>query len=679
MNADGSSGKQLTLSSSSNHDRYRIPQEDLVIDYESRRGHDHGYSAKWLGANVVAEEVPIDSTMSDDNKARVRLAVRETATEWITLKHLHIMRLFGYCDGEMPAFVRERTSNQTLSQFVRDHPHLLWAKLRELVSAVMFLKKRGFDLVALTPHDILIGRDRRVKVAGFRRSPMLRSASGESCDPRDLLQFVAPERMGARDAPPTLEALVYSLGMCALDALQAVEESFPMSNERKRPAIATDEQWELVTRMCCTDSTQRATLSEVNSAFQLFAADERAKSGNSKPSLATSVSHKTGVRAEERHHSLVQRVGAIHERLEAAPLAQTDAQTNARGDAKWTPAQPATSERVDVSREPEDAAVLGTNEMAETTPLTANGDLDAVHGLVDLGADVSASNQREDSPLLLATRNSHLDVVTNLINRGASVNVANGEGRTALSLTAATTQLDVAHCLVDHGAVIYAPPGSAAAVSGSEEDQLCVEGGNTTTPVPNCESLETTIASGKQAPQQNQGHTQWQRLRTPGSAAGSEVDEGPSSLGSGWFISPLEVELHHRIESGDGEGEHLAKWLDADVVVKFMSRTPKKAFRAEAALWHRLRHPNLLKLYGACDVGRPFFVCEYASNGRLVDYLAACEPDRRTTWKLLYQAALGLRFLHQRNVVHGNLHSDTSTPTTSWSEAMAWPSLPGLD
>ncbi|KAG7378274.1 Serine/threonine-protein kinase tnni3k [Phytophthora pseudosyringae] len=75
-------------------------------------------------------------------------------------------------------------------------------------------------------------------------------------------------------------------------------------------------------------------------------------------------------------------------------------------------------------------------------------------------------------------------------------------------------------------------------------------------------------------------------------------------------------------------------------------------FRREVDIWFGFSHPHLIKLFGACHVGRPFFVCEYATNGTLVSYLRKY-PEQ--LWPKLLEAALGVQYLHARRVVHGDL------------------------
>ncbi|KAJ8559228.1 hypothetical protein ON010_g8218 [Phytophthora cinnamomi] len=151
-----------------------------------------------------------------------------------------------------------------------------------------------------------------------------------------------------------------------------------------------------------------------------------------------------------------------------------------------------------------------------------------------------------------------------------------------------------------------------------------------------------------------------------------------------WFIPWDELTVD---TSGDPLGRggfgsvYRAKWLDSNVVVKHLigcqhgnvmssslydsllqpsvttvSATKRAesmtTFLREVNIWFRFSHPHVIRLFGACLVGRPFFVCEYATNGTLVSYLRN-HPDE--LWSKLHEAALGVQYLHARNVVHGDL------------------------
>ncbi|RLN82147.1 hypothetical protein BBJ28_00021189, partial [Nothophytophthora sp. Chile5] len=114
------------------------------------------------------------------------------------------------------------------------------------------------------------------------------------------------------------------------------------------------------------------------------------------------------------------------------------------------------------------------------------------------------------------------------------------------------------------------------------------------------------------------------------------------------------VELGAHIADGSFGAVYEGQWLGTEVVVKQVltdqdGRENRAQFRREVDLWFNLNHENLIKLYGACHEGRPFFVCERANSGTLVSYL------KGRTRKEVWRASLGLQHLHDRGIVHGDL------------------------
>ncbi|GMF55877.1 unnamed protein product [Phytophthora fragariaefolia] len=142
-----------------------------------------------------------------------------------------------------------------------------------------------------------------------------------------------------------------------------------------------------------------------------------------------------------------------------------------------------------------------------------------------------------------------------------------------------------------------------------------------------------------------------------------------------WFIPRYEVDVGTQISTGSFAAVHHGKWLNATVAIKCLFQSDRKLFMREANIWFTLNHPNIVKLYGACHVGkcitsrsldepekqanrRPFFVCEYASEGTLNDYLKKSEIRHKSgpnVWKCLCEAARGLQHLHERGIIHGDL------------------------
>ncbi|EGZ26679.1 hypothetical protein PHYSODRAFT_477362 [Phytophthora sojae] len=125
-----------------------------------------------------------------------------------------------------------------------------------------------------------------------------------------------------------------------------------------------------------------------------------------------------------------------------------------------------------------------------------------------------------------------------------------------------------------------------------------------------------------------------------------------------WFIPPHQLKLGNHIASGAFGAVYEATWLGTEVVVKqvFTDQSDTKSraqFRRELDLWFGLNHANLIKLYGACHEGRPFFVCERAAYGTLASFVKG--KHRKEIWFCLWDAAKGLQHLHDHGIVHGDL------------------------
>jgi serine/threonine protein kinase len=158
-----------------------------------------------------------------------------------------------------------------------------------------------------------------------------------------------------------------------------------------------------------------------------------------------------------------------------------------------------------------------------------------------------------------------------------------------------------------------------------------------------------------------------------------------------WFLPlyELEIDKSRCVGTGGFGGVYRARWLESEVVVKLLDQsgsgnmndnsfasavsssywaasrtTPsdttaqeerakvREMFAREVGVWFNLSHPHVIRLFGACHVGTLFFACEFASNGSLDSYLRKL-PDE--LWQKLYEAALGVQYLHARGVVHGDL------------------------
>ncbi|KXN92898.1 Serine/threonine-protein kinase HT1 [Leucoagaricus sp. SymC.cos] len=77
----------------------------------------------------------------------------------------------------------------------------------------------------------------------------------------------------------------------------------------------------------------------------------------------------------------------------------------------------------------------------------------------------------------------------------------------------------------------------------------------------------------------------------------------------------------------------------------------------ETAVWSRLHHPNILRFLGlADDLGRhgvPALISPWCNNGTVMEYLKDRPLDDR--FRLILGIADGVQYLHDDDVIHGNL------------------------
>lgn len=136
-------------------------------------------------------------------------------------------------------------------------------------------------------------------------------------------------------------------------------------------------------------------------------------------------------------------------------------------------------------------------------------------------------------------------------------------------------------------------------------------------------------------------------------SAGAEVPEIPR-----WFVSSDDIEFDAKkpFALGAYGSAHRGTWKKARVVIKRLltdSDAARKSFFKEVEVWKQLDHPHVVKLYGACHVTRPaFFVSEDCVNNNLNEFLL---KDKTQMWRLLFEAAVGLMYIHDQHVVHGDL------------------------
>uniref|UniRef100_T1ID21 Mitogen-activated protein kinase kinase kinase n=1 Tax=Rhodnius prolixus TaxID=13249 RepID=T1ID21_RHOPR len=106
-----------------------------------------------------------------------------------------------------------------------------------------------------------------------------------------------------------------------------------------------------------------------------------------------------------------------------------------------------------------------------------------------------------------------------------------------------------------------------------------------------------------------------------------------------------------------------AQWKGVDVAVKSIeTEAEKKAFAVEVKQLSRVSHPNIVKLYGACE-NPVCLVMEYAEEGSLYNVLHSAPYKKYTAghamnWAL--QCAKGVAYLH--GMTPSLIHRDLKSP-----------------
>lgn len=122
-----------------------------------------------------------------------------------------------------------------------------------------------------------------------------------------------------------------------------------------------------------------------------------------------------------------------------------------------------------------------------------------------------------------------------------------------------------------------------------------------------------------------------------------------------WLIAADEVTTSNNIVKTRFFEIFNGKWQGANVDVKILREIGKNSpvFDEYLKIWSTLRHPNVSQLYGAgTKDGAPFFV--YENTSKSLDRCRGSFSEKQL-WGLLHQAALGLSYLHNKRIIHGNL------------------------
>ncbi|OWZ19277.1 Serine/threonine protein kinase [Phytophthora megakarya] len=642
-------------------------------------GHTNDSSSSLLKGSWLDTTVAIQLA-DDDNEISSNITeYDEEATEtfdkqvhtWFRLDHPNVLKLFGGCEDthqeidvrrslvaahiEMESsalrfFVCEFAREGTLRQFLKHHQQrdtsrstqmlITWTKLYEASLGLKYLHQRGIVHGRLRCREIFIGNDGQAKLTVFgERKPSAKMRKSNS-----LLRWTPPERLGIGcdskcSTPPTMEADVFALGMCILEAVTMRTPWKPLSESDVHVALTTglrlpprpidlftDEQWNLLTQMCDFDPHRRPNISSV---VHLLEKIMKNASVNERLSL------KTKKRTTKRGEKVPVKTSEIYSGIH----------------------------NIDIACDGNDNSCTETSYLSTLEDNNITDMLGAVQSMVGSVSEYSAMNE------LLCAR--ILDIYIKL-------RVAASPWSGGLSDNSAKPRDWWIRAAQHHIHASRKEMGNRSIKSrlGGYFDTM-VQWMICAPPEYYDLLVERKFTSGMNRGKSNvvikyvlQNANKVMCLRkmmvnlTMFQIA-SGVVEVSDPLPE-WFIPPEEVlfDAGRPFSRGSYGTVHKGKWLDSQIVIKSVIAEQDATgdyFRAEVAIWYSLNHPHVVNLYGACHLGgNPFFVCEHASLGNLSSYLRRNNDkvDIPEAWRKLYEGALGLQYLHQRGIIHQDLKCD---------------------
>ena len=197
-------------------------------------------------------------------------------------------------------------------------------------------------------------------------------------------------------------------------------------------------------------------------------------------------------------------------------------------------------------------------------------------------------------------------------------------------------------------------------VFSEEAEPLAASGLSRSSTSGSSHSTKLRMGSGASARARTSRDTLDREFLESGIEALTRMSKGTELALPSWTITKWEVDREEKIGVGFFSDVYKGTWRGMAVAIKMLApTTPRKLFIHEIEIWKNLSHPNVLELFGASSTsGEPpwFFVSPYMKHGSLVRYLKNAEPHSQLNLlKMIYEVALGMTFLHERDVLHGDL------------------------
>ncbi|KAF1318211.1 Serine/threonine protein kinase, partial [Globisporangium splendens] len=560
----------------------------------------------------------------------------EIATKWSALSHPHVLRLFGACHaGQAMIFVTEYSVHGTLSGYVKNQNDygFVFQKLYEAALGLQYLHERNVIHGDLTTSCIFIGADSSAKIGGLEKS--FSHGITQSNPEHGEVDWKAPEIR--RGEHPSLHSDVYAFGVCILDLLTALHpwrvtsgtslyHCLLKNSLSYPPDTVSGKCWSLIKEMCTSVAAHRVTMNYVvtvlgncNDIACLALQTGLAVKGSRPQGVASDelsnkeLSKDKGFIAElcgtvDNH--LVQLKSRCERLMEYRPMAehvldrlQTLYERHLKSRSR---SDPQFREFVDTLLKFEHHLRIPLSKVSITRVARSQKAANiyhVFHSKIDRLLD--AMKVPKDDSIRPWRKRYGKDYKEAFQYHGPARNMQSAQSAQFQSMVQSASMK-----YISTKSSLLAP---------SEEDIF----------------------------------------RLPLAAAHKTYP---------WFLPLSEVDMDVRDDIGKGSfgAVYHGIWLKTPVVVKFIddggdtqkrTTTSEHDFLREIYIWYRLNHPHIVKLFGACHIGKRYFVCEYAANGQLSHFLGK-NAETKLKWKKLHEVALALGYLHSRGVIHNDLKGD---------------------